>query len=136
MTMRILMLAIAAAGLAGCETTMEPEQRTAQAQANYDRMLAGKVAGPPEQCLPTFRSSDMVAIDENTILFRDGSAVYVNHPPGGCNRLGRGGYALVTRNFGPRLCRGDIATVADLSTGTVAGSCALGEFIPYRPAAG
>jgi hypothetical protein len=40
----------------------------------------------------------------------------------------------VTRSSGSGLCRGDIARVADVSTGMIVGSCAVGDFIPYTTA--
>jgi hypothetical protein len=131
--MRILTVA-AVAVLCACQTAAtEPEPRSARAQQSYDRMLAGKVAGDPVRCLPTFRSNDMVAIDENTILFRDGRTVYLNRPLGSCYGLGKFNNALVTRNLGGNMCRGDIAQVVNPTTGVLAGSCALGDFIPYKP---
>lgn len=133
--MRYLILATAALGLAACATaTDQPEQRSAKAQETYDRMLAGKTPGRPENCLSLQRSNDMVVIDDDTILYRDGRTTYVNQPLGSCNMLGRGSYALVTRSQGSQLCRGDIGTVTDLSTGTTVGSCAIGDFVPYRTA--
>ena len=131
--MRTFMLAAGLVGLCACATASEPVQRTAKAQSEYDHLLAGKVAGKAEKCLPTYRSNDMTIIDDNTILFRDGRTVYVNHPPGGCNNLQQGGRALVTKNFGPQLCRGDLATVVDNSSGMSVGACSLGDFIPYKP---
>ena len=77
---------------------------------------------------------DMVVIDDDTILYRDGRTTYVNKPLGSCNLLSRGSYALVTRSQGSQLCRGDIATVTDVTSGTTVGSCALGDFVPYKPA--
>jgi hypothetical protein len=50
--------------------------------------------------------------------------------------LGAGHYALVTRQFSGSLCRGDIATVADLSSGMTVGSCVMGDFVPYTSPAG
>ena len=133
--MRIFLIAAAAASLAGCETTdSPPDQRSAAAQATYDRLLAGKTPGRPAKCLPLQRSNDMVVIDDDTILYRDGRTTYVNQPLGSCNLLGRGSYALVTRSSGSQLCRGDIATVVDATTGVTVGSCALGDFVPYKPA--
>ena len=71
--MRMILLAAAATSLAGCQTTdSPPEQRSAQAQATYDRMLADKTAGRPAKCLPQIRSNDMVVIDDDTILYRVG----------------------------------------------------------------
>lgn len=131
--MRLFMLATAVAGMCACATASEPSHRSAKAQATYDRMLAGKVAGKAEKCLPAYRSDDMVVIDEDTILFRDGRTVYVNQPLGGCSNADRLGSTLVTRIFSAQLCRGDIATVVDHSSGITVGSCALGDFTPYRP---
>ena len=132
--MRIIMLAVTAMGLAACATAaFAPAERTAKAQATYDRMLAGKVAGAPLQCLPRFRTDDMTVIDDNTILFREGSTVYVNKTIGDCSQLGRGGAALVTRSISSTMCRGDIAQVVDNTTGIHLGSCAIGSFTPYRP---
>jgi hypothetical protein len=130
--MRVFLLATAVAGLCACATASEPAQRSASAQRQYDNLLAGKVAGKAEKCLPTYRSNDMTVIDDDTILFRDGRTVYVNHPLGGCQSLGRSGSALVTRNIGPQLCRGDLATVVDNSSGMTLGACSLGDFVPYR----
>ena len=94
-------------------------------------MLAGKVAGTPVACLPQARpSANTVSIDDNTIAFRQGNRVFINHSSGGCGNLS-GGYALVTRTPSTRLCRGDIAQVMDMHNGFTVGSCALGDFVPY-----
>lgn len=133
--MRLLIFAAVGIGLTACATAMsQPEQRSAKAQATYDKLLAGKTAGRPTNCLPLQRSNDMTVIDDDTILYRDGRTTYVNKPLGSCNMLSRGSYALVTRSSGSQLCRGDIATVTDVSTGVTVGSCAMGDFVPYRPA--
>lgn len=132
--MRFLILAAVASSLLACETTDNmPTQRSAQAQATYDRLLASKSQGKAESCLPLQRSNDMEVIDDDTILYRDGRTTYVNKPLGSCNNLGRGGYALVIRSTGSQLCRGDIANVVDATNGVTVGSCALGDFVPYRP---
>lgn len=132
--MRIAMIGLMATVVAGCETAGEMPARSERAQATYERALAGKTAGRAEKCLPLHRTRDMVKIDDTTILFRDGNTVYVNSTLGACNNLGDESYALVTRNFGPQLCRGDIATVTDTTSGITVGSCSLGDFVPYRAA--
>jgi hypothetical protein len=128
--MRCLSLVLIGAALASCSTA--PEPRSPQATAKLDKLLAGRVAGTPRDCLPTYRSGDMITIDENTILFRQGSRYWRNDPQGGCSGLGSGNYALVTKSYGSSgLCRGDIGRVMDLTTGIVVGSCSLGDFVPY-----
>ena len=99
--MRTFMLAAGLIGLCACATASEPTERSASAQRQYDNMLRGKVAGKAESCLPTYQSNDMTIIDDNTILFRDGRTVYVNHPLGGCMNLDRSGSALVTCALSP-----------------------------------
>jgi len=135
--MRGISLLLISVGLVACTTTAAQQQplRSAAKQQEFDRLLAGKVAGRPQSCLPHYSSNDMVVIDERTIAFRDGNRrVYINHMMGGCSNLG-GSYALVTRQFGSAdLCRGDIGQVVDLTNHFTVGSCVFGDFIPYaRP---
>ena len=131
--MRRISLLLISGGLMACATTAAVQPaRSAKAQKQYDQLLAGKVAGKPASCLPTFNQNDMVVIDEQTIAFRQGrNRVYVNHMQGGCTNLG-GSNALVTRQFGTsQLCRGDIAQVVDLQNHFTVGSCVFGDFVPY-----
>jgi hypothetical protein len=136
--MRRISLLLIGGGLVACTTTAaEQPIRSAKSQRQYEQLLAGKVAGPPVSCLPTYNQNDMVVIDEQTVAFRNGSSrVYVNHMQGGCTNLG-GPYALVTRTFGgSQLCRGDIGQVVDLTNRVTVGSCVFGDFVPYtRPRA-
>ncbi|HXH53981.1 MAG TPA: hypothetical protein VNH53_11230 [Sphingomicrobium sp.] len=131
--MRYLSLVPIAPLLASCAMAVEPPARSERAEAQLQSMIAGKVAGQPVSCLPSHQSGGMVAIDDHTIVFGSGSKrVYVNNTRGGCSNLKSGHYALVTRSIGGMgPCSGDIAQVADVSTGVVVGSCALGDFVPY-----
>jgi len=131
--MRRISLFLGAAGLMACATTAaEQPARSVKSQKQYDTLLAGKVAGAPMSCLPTYHQDDMVIIDEQTIAFRQGrNRVYVNHMQGSCTNLG-GSYALVTKQFGSaQLCRGDIGQVVDLTNRFTVGSCVFGDFVPY-----
>lgn len=130
--MRVIPLLLIGAGLVSCAMDSAQPPRTAQTQRQYEQLLAGKVAGPPQSCLQSHRANDMVVIDQNTIAFKAGTRrVYVNHMQGGCTNLG-GGYTLVTRtSSGQGLCRGDIAQVVDIRNHFAVGSCVFGDFIPY-----
>src|SRR3954469_19467017 len=131
--MRGISLALIGLAVASCSTTTEQPIRSSEAQEQYQRLIASRVAGPPLSCLPSYRANDMTVIDEDTIVFRQGTGrVYVGHMQGGCNNLGRPGYALLTRQVGSSgLCHGDIATVVDTHSGFTVGSCVIGDFIPY-----
>ena len=131
--MRSLLL-IAVAALAGCSTPADQARYEAKNEAKLQQLLAGKVAGKPQDCLTTFRSQDMIRIDDDTVLFRDGGRrLYRNEINGSCNGLGSPNYAFVTTSFGSsgRLCRGDIARMVDTGSGSLVGSCVLGDFVPY-----
>lgn len=135
--MRSALAPLVIAMLAGCAGSA---QQTAvarqQAQARLAGLLAGKVAGPPRSCLPSYRADNMIVIDDNTIAFRDGpNRVWLTKPRGSCSLLGSPGYALVTRNVGGMgLCSGDIGQILDTTSRMTVGSCVMGDFTPYaRP---
>lgn len=134
--MRNMSLLLITAALASCTTAPPLEPRSAEAEAELQQLIQGRVAGQPTRCLPSYtaRSGNMIVIDDNTIAFRNvGGDVYVNNVgSGGCSPLGSGIYTLVTRTSGSGLCSGDISQVVDLTSGMTFGSCALGDFIPYR----
>lgn len=134
MTIASLTILASAGVLASCATTGMPTPRSPGAQAELSRWLDGRVPGRPQSCLPTYRSQDMVVIDENTLLFRDGNnRVWRSDLRGPCNGLGRPGTALLTKQYGGTgLCSGEIAQVVDTSQGFTVGSCALGDFVPYN----
>ena len=136
---RLATIAFAASGLAACTANMaQPYQRSQKSEIEIQKALAGKVAGKPVSCLQSTNSGNMQIVDDYTILFHDGSRVYLQQPQGGCSPLGSGHYTLVTRSFGGMgLCQGDIARVVDLQGGFEVGSCAFNSFIPYeRPRRG
>ena len=120
--------------IAGCSYAPAPQAPLVdtRAQQKLARMLAGKVPGVPQSCLPSYRQRDMTVIDDYTIAFRDGvDRVWINKPRGGCNLLGAGSYALVTHTTSIGLCRGDIGTVVDTLNHSPVGSCVMSDFVPY-----
>ena len=50
----------------GLRDAAAPATRSAEAEAEFQKLIAGKVAGQPIGCLPSYRSNDMVTIDDNT----------------------------------------------------------------------
>ena len=137
--MRIASLLIAGTVLASC-TTAPPAAydagRSPSGDRAYQMLIAGKVAGAPMNCLPTYQRNDMSVIDGRSIAFRVGTrTAYLVRLTPGCELAGSGNYALVSRQFGgTQLCRGDIQQVTDLMNHTTVGSCTVADVIPYtRP---
>ena len=134
LALRLLAAVPVTALLAACAAQPMGPDRTARGDARLAQALAGKIPGRPVSCLPNFRSGEMEVIDSGTLIFRDGRTTYLQRTHGNCYPGGdRGGYTLVTKQSGGSgNCRGDIAQVVELSTGTFAGSCSFNDFIPYR----
>ena len=131
--MKYFTLMVIASALGSCSASPPPTGMAPADQARLAALTAGKVAGTPTSCLPTWRSNDMIVIDEHNIVFRDNSRrLYLNHmDPAGCLNIDGGRNALVTKTTTTNLCRGDIAQVLDTSSRMVIGSCVFGDFIPY-----
>jgi hypothetical protein len=99
-----------------------------------DEALAGLIPGKPISCIESRLANGPESYGETTLLFRMGSKlIYRTETRGTCRDVGNG-RALVTRTFGSRLCRGDIASVADLTAGFSTDTCVMGDFVPYRKA--
>ena len=132
--MRLPAALLVMASLAGCTATA-PQPRTVQAQQELDRYLSGRVAGKAQRCLPNYRADNMIIIDQDTVLFRDGARVWRSEIPGGCPGLGRSNNAIVTRQFGSGgLCGGEPFQLIDTSSNIYGGSCSFGDFVPFtRP---
>jgi hypothetical protein len=131
MNMRGIALLVICGALASCTTAPQPVMRSAAKQAEFEQLVAGKVAGAPMHCLPSYEMNNMVTIDESTVAYRStGSRVYVNNMQGACGGAG-GTSVMVTRTVGSQTCRGDIAQMIDPYSHVTTGSCVFGDFIPY-----
>lgn len=126
----------AAAMLAACSTAPVEPTRSAKAQQELADALAGRVAGAPVKCIPTYRADDMQIIDDWTILFKDGRTIYLQNPRGGCPGIGNHRNILVSRPMpSSQLCGGDIQQLFDPTSGIGGGACVFSDFVPYtRPA--
>lgn len=132
--MRTIIAIIATVALAGCGAKNLQQGGATPFGANrLADALSGRAPGAPVACLPAGRTWQSERGDGNMIAYRRGSQIYVSTFEGsGCSRVGRLGYALVTRARGPGMCRGDIAWVMHTGTREIVGSCVLGPFIPYN----
>ena len=131
--MRSISLLLLGATLASCTATAEQPTRSPRAQQQYLTLLVGKTPRPEISCLPNYSANDMTVIDGRTLAFRRGTGtVYVMHLTPGCENLGSGTYALLSRQYGGSgLCRGDIQQVIDTTNRITVGSCTVGAIIPY-----
>ena len=102
-------------------------------EAELARAVEGRVAGAPVECIDARRFTSSRIVDGLAIVYsRTGGTVYVNRPDG-AGALDDW-EALLVRQFGSRLCRGDVVTIFDPNTMRESGTVVLGEFVPYERA--
>jgi len=125
-----VILLVGGALVASCASP--PVGRSPKAAQQLASALAGRTAGEPVSCIPTYRANEMQVIDDETILFRDGATLYLQKTKGSCPGLASGANTLVTRSHGiNQLCNGDIQRLVNLPSGVGGGTCVFGPFVPY-----
>lgn len=114
-----------------------PGSNSAESKSDETRIakaLAGFTPGKPVDCISQYRPEYSTETIGDSILYRfNDRLIYRNKTSGRCDN-GRTSDTLVVRNFGPRLCRGQIIQTVDLFVGFQTGGCALGDFTPYTKA--
>jgi len=118
--------AVAAAPAASAREKLEPEARLA-------KLLEGRVAGEPQDCIPLSTARSSQVIDKTAIVYKVGSTYWVNRPKGGAESLDDDD-VLVTRTVGSQLCSIDTVELRDRTSHFYTGFVSLGEFVPYRRA--
>ena len=110
--------------LAGCAAPPATSPRREAAE------LAGRTAGPPQQCIPIVRTEALRAseTDQHVLLYGRGRTIWANDLGPGCGFSPNN--TLITHPIS-RYCRGDVVRSFD-PVGRIPGqSCLLGDFIPY-----
>ncbi len=98
------------------------------------KLLEGRVAGKPVDCisLPNVQSSSV--IDKTAIVYGSGSTLYVQRPKTGASSLDSDD-VLVTQLTTSQLCSIDTVQLRDRNGGFWRGFVGLDKFVPYaKPA--
>ena len=125
-------LMLAALALAGCTGSAELQaSREAEAQRDLNDALQGRVAGKPQNCLPSSQSSNgPQIIDARTILYRDGRRVWRNDLAGACPSLDPDDI-LVVELHGSQICKNDLFRPVDRGSRIPGAYCRFGDFTPF-----
>lgn len=115
--------------LTGC--TAFGERTTAEEE--LERELAGRVAGPAENCVPARPEQALEIVDRRTITYRRGDTVWVNRLAADCPGL-RPLNTLIVEVHGGQYCRGDHVRALEPGANIPGPVCLLGDFVPYRRA--
>lgn len=103
-----------------------------EGEAKLAKLLEGRVAGEPTDCLLLRDVLSSRIIDETAIVYETrGGTLYVNRPDSGRESLDQWD-TLVTDTQGSRLCDVDVVRLYDTSTRMTTGLVFLGDFVPYE----
>lgn len=124
----IAMTALAILALAGAADA----KPRLSGEAELAKMLEGRVAEAPVECITEYPSSNTTVIDRTALVFGRGNVIYVNRTQD--PRSVDDDDILVIRKFGTgsRLCRTDIITTVDQGSRMYSGNVFLTKFVPYR----
>ena len=130
--MRKALIAVLAA--AALSAPVAAEAKRIAPEARLAKMLEGRVAGEPQDCiyLPSIRSTRV--IDKTAIVYDAGRTLWVNRPDNGASSLDDDD-VLVTRLHSSSLCSIDIVQLQDRTSWFYSGFVSLGDFVPYRKVA-
>lgn len=94
------------------------------------KMLEGRVAGEPVDCISLTRSNESRVIDKTAIVYGHGRTLYVNRPVNADSL--DDDEILVTKLHGSRLCKLDTVRLHDRSGHFFTGFVGLEQFVPYH----
>jgi hypothetical protein len=126
--MRKILASLILAATAFAAPASAADQKTPQEK--LDRLLTGRVAGKPTNCINLVSATSSEIIDGKAIVYRVGSTLYVNEPRSGADTLDSDDI-LVTKTYGGQLCNIDSVKLVDRASRFEHGFVILGDFVPY-----
>ncbi len=112
------------------ESEVEEATELSEGEQRLARMLEGRVAGEPQSCIRSRLSDRFTTIDGTAYVYGRGRTIYVQRTrnPEQIDDWD----ALVQRRFnGSQICKNDITTTIDRTTGFFTGAVFFDDFIPY-----
>jgi len=121
---------VAAAGALLLAGTVADARPRLSGEEQLAKLLDGRVAGKPVNCinLPNVQSTRV--IDKTAIVYGSGGTLYVQRPRSGASSLDSNDI-LFTQLTMSQLCSIDIVQIRDRNGFFFRGSVALDEFVPY-----
>jgi len=100
-------------------------------EADLTGELAGRTAGPPQDCVSASPGANLVPRDARTLVYRRGDTVWVNRLAAACPGLNAMS-TLIIEAHGSRYCRGDRIRATEPGQSIPGPICILASFTPYR----
>ncbi|WP_162935718.1 hypothetical protein [Tsuneonella amylolytica] len=127
---RIACIALAVS-LAALVAAPAAADRADRGEARLAKMLDGRVAGAPEDCIRDFAQEGMTAVDGVGFVFRRGDTLWVNRPAA-ANFVDDGDLPVIEKWSSSQLCVHDRVEMRDRLSLIPGPVLTLGEFVPFR----
>ena len=127
--MKILTTILTGAALALTGATAVLAKSPEENEAKLARMLAGRTAGEPVNCISALNSNRIEVIEHVGIVYDAGSTIYVARPSDP-SQLGRNDVVVIDRHSS-QLCTTDVIRTVDRYQGFTTGAVFLDKFVPY-----
>ncbi len=127
--MRKIALALAVTGFLTAAPALQAREKLTPAQ-QLDKLLVGRVAEKPVNCINLMSSRETQIIDKTAIVFGSGNLIYVNYTRD--PKQLDSDDVMVTKLTGSELCSLDVVRMHDRSGFWSRGFVGLSDFIPYR----
>jgi hypothetical protein len=101
-------------------------------EARLAKILDGRVAGQPVDCLSTQQRRSLEVVDGTALVFKDGDTYYVNRPAGA--NFMHWSDIPVFKVWGSQVCSKDQVQLRDSSTLMPGATMILDKFVPYKRA--
>lgn len=100
-------------------------------EARLAKLLEGRVAGEPRNCITTLGSANLTPINGTALVYRSGDTVWVNYTrmP---DAIDDDDFLVINKFSASQLCRTDQITTRDRYGNFFSGVIMLDQFIPYR----
>lgn len=122
-----LALATGAALMAGAAVEAKPRP---SGEEQLAKILKGRVAGEPVNCISLSEARDQRVIDKTAIVYGSGRTIYVNRPTNA--RDLDDDDIMVSDIHGSQVCSLDVVRMHDRSSHFYSGFVGLEKFVPYR----
>ena len=131
--MKAILASTIAAVLAVGSAPLAAETRAERGEARLAKMIEGRTAGEPRNCITAFDSNRIQVIEHVGIVYEGGGTVWVARAsdPRDLDSFD----VPIFERQGSQLCRTDIIRTVDRSTGMQTGSVFLTDFVPYTDTA-
>jgi hypothetical protein len=127
--MKTLTTILAGAALALTGATAVLAKSPEENEAKLARMLEGRTAGEPVNCISALNSNRIEVIEHVGIVYDAGSTIYVARPSDP-SQLGRNDVVVIDRHSS-QLCTTDVIRTVDRYQGFTTGAVFLDKFVPY-----